>query len=137
MPFAERGRHDWLNAAKKGRRLGITRRKRCKPRIELLEEKLAPAVYTWTGAGGLLANGWSNTGNWQVGGSQPAACSRRGRPTGVPRWRLPEDQPITSWARTSRFNRSRSRIAGYDIFGDRLLLTGVACAVGHIGFVDV
>ncbi len=109
--------------AKKGRRRGITHRKRCKPRIELLEEKLAPAVYTWTGAGGLLANGWSNTDNWQVGGSQPAlapgAADQLVFPAGVSQ-KSSDNELGTNIA----FQSITIQDSGYDIFGDRLLLTG-------------
>src|SRR5262249_30084569 len=39
---------------------------RFQPRLEALEQRLAPTVYFWTGGGG--SNLWSNNGNWNLGG---------------------------------------------------------------------
>jgi hypothetical protein len=109
--------------ATKGRRRSFSRRARCRPRIELFEEKLAPAVYTWTGAGGLLSNGWSNTNNWLVGGSQPADAPGAGDqlvfPAGVNQ-KTADHELGTNIA----FQSITIEDTGYDLFGDRLLLTG-------------
>lgn len=43
----------------------IVRKSDQKPRLESLEDRLAPATFTWTGAG-TTAN-WSNPANWQQG----------------------------------------------------------------------
>src|SRR5262245_6597926 len=47
--------------SRKGRRSSTYR-----PRLELLESRLAPAVHTWTGGGG-ANNHWSDADNWSGG----------------------------------------------------------------------
>ena len=42
-----------------------SRRPLARPRLEILEERLAPAIRVWTGAGG--DNLWSNPANWDTG----------------------------------------------------------------------
>ena len=91
--------------------------------MELLETKLAPAVYTWTGAAGLHADGWSTTSNWQVGGSQPANPPGTGDqlvfPTGVTQKTADNDLGTNI-----QFQSITIEDTGYDLWGDRLDLTG-------------
>ncbi len=95
-----------------------------RPLAEPLEAKIAPAVFTWTGAGGLLADGWSNTGNWQVGGSQPALPPGAGDqlvfPTGVT-----QQTADNNLGTNISFQSITIEDTGYDVYGDRLNLTGM------------
>jgi uncharacterized repeat protein (TIGR01451 family) len=53
--------------ARGGRRWRAGNRPRCLPRVEILEDRLAPAAHTWSGAGGNSL--WDNAGNWSAGGA--------------------------------------------------------------------
>ncbi len=107
----------------KNRRRSFRRRTSLCPLMESLEVKLVPAVFTWTGAAGLLADGWSNTGNWQVDGSQPALAPGTGDqlvfPAGVTQ-KTADNELGTNIA----FQSITIEDSGYDIYGDRLDLTG-------------
>jgi autotransporter-associated beta strand protein len=43
-----------------------------RPRLEHLEDRLAPASHTWSGGAGLLNPNWSNAANWSAGGAPQA-----------------------------------------------------------------
>ena len=60
----------WFGPAARDARQTRRPQPHCRPRLELLEDRLAPAVHQWTGAVNTL---WSNAGNW-IGGS-PAGDS--------------------------------------------------------------
>jgi autotransporter-associated beta strand protein len=51
------------------------RRPACRPQLEVLEDRCAPATHTWTGASGLDLN-WSRPGNWQ--GNDPPVVGESG-----------------------------------------------------------
>ncbi len=109
--------------AAKRRLRRLPRRVGVRPRMEELEIKLAPAVFTWTGAGGSLDNGWSLTGNWQVNGSQPANPPEAGDqlvfPAGVS-----QKTADNNLGTNIQFQSITIEDSGYDVYGDRLDLTG-------------
>src|SRR5262249_59586194 len=60
---------DRMNLARSGRTSTPTGRKpRQPPRLELLEDRLAPAAHQWIGS---VSNLWSNPGNWFGGAPAP------------------------------------------------------------------
>src|SRR5437879_6315426 len=63
MPRFTWGR--WLRSLFRSRPKTITKKARTLLNLEQLESRLAPATYTWSGAG--LNNLWSNNSNWQGG----------------------------------------------------------------------
>ena len=70
-----------------------------------------------------MANGWSNTQNWLVGGSQPTDAPGAGDqlvfPSGVTQ-KSSDNELGTNIA----FQSITIQDTGYDLFGDRLLLDG-------------
>jgi autotransporter-associated beta strand protein len=60
----------WLRSLSTPRAKSVRRPRRQPPRLEVLEDRLAPATYTWTGLG--ANQDWSNNNNWIIGGKKIA-----------------------------------------------------------------
>src|SRR5688500_2923721 len=55
----------WNNSSSRKPRHKTAQDSRCRPRLERLEDRLAPAIHEWTGLG--ANNLWSNPQNWTNG----------------------------------------------------------------------
>ncbi len=93
------------------------------PRVESLELKIAPAICTWTGAVGLASDGWSNTGNWQVSGSTPVQPPGTSDQLVFPAL-VAQKTADNNLGTNIQFQSITIQDSGYDLFGDRLDLTG-------------
>ena len=63
--------HDWFSfrrANANGRRAGRKAQAWFRPRLEVLEDRLAPATHTWTGLSATSSN-WSDAANWDAAGA--------------------------------------------------------------------
>jgi hypothetical protein len=61
-------------APRKARRDPLPRRQRFRPMVELLEERMTPSAYSWTGANFAMDLNWNDPANWSGGsGGVPGA----------------------------------------------------------------
>ena len=114
MHFILRGH---IRSLRRRRRLQV--RARWIPALELLERRLVPSTYTWTG-GGANSN-WSNGANWQ-GGVSPTSGSTLIFGSG--------ESQFTNVDDISGLSIAEIELAGgYSISGNAVTLTG-SSAVG-------
>jgi autotransporter-associated beta strand protein len=132
----------WLRSVSNPTRNPIVRRPnlarraaRYRPRLEHLEDRLAPATFTWVGLGsGVFANSWSNPANWSSAtGTAPTGSGS-------------EDLVFKSGsAQLSNFNDLNNAVfnsitfsgAGYTLAGQPITVGGTVQYTGATGQINV
>src|SRR6516162_10442284 len=114
----------WLRSLTRSTTPSLRRPRRRLPALELLEDRLAPATFTWTGLGGGLGD-WSNPKNWTSNGAQ-AAPPRNGLadlifPAGVSQVFTHNDFAVLSTG-TATFNSITFAGSNYIVTGNAFTL---------------